>query len=453
MLNTRPPSKASSRAVGRQRPGERGAVLVQVAIAMVGLIAFNALVVDYGILWLARRQAQNAADAGAMAGAIRLAFVDFNDQPGARTWAVDTAKLNFVWGEEPDVLDTDVDFPTCPPGSPGEGTDGACIRVNVYRNQRVNGKPIPTIFGNLFNVAEQGVKASATAQVVAANSTECLRPWAIVDRWDELGDDYPIGAAEDDWNFSVGFEDPPDLYVPPNPGDPNDPDDDNPGTGFTVEDDYGTQFAIKMPPPGQEGDIISSGWFRSIDIPRLDNTNYGAAAHNANILGCGGVPTGYAPYGQDCPEDIGNDDIIYWAQRGCYRVQTGNLGSQRLAIEELISRDSGAVWTGGTSGGITGSAFDPGESPRIVPIGIMDIADYLAQDPTGNNGVVKMVNILGFFIEGMGSIENGQISMADTQGPEQSVIGRLMTIPGDMLDTGGQVDPESAFMLTIMLVR
>ncbi len=39
-------------------------MLVQVAIALVGLIAFSAFVIDYGVMWVARRQAQNAADAG-----------------------------------------------------------------------------------------------------------------------------------------------------------------------------------------------------------------------------------------------------------------------------------------------------------------------------------------------------------------------------------------------------
>ena len=51
---------------------ERGAILMQVGVAMVGLLAFAALVTDYGVLWAARRQAQNAADAAALAGAISL---------------------------------------------------------------------------------------------------------------------------------------------------------------------------------------------------------------------------------------------------------------------------------------------------------------------------------------------------------------------------------------------
>src|SRR5687767_10703838 len=59
---------------------EGGAILIQVAIASVVLIAFTSFVVDYGILWVSRREAQNAADAGAMAGAVALAFDNFTDR-------------------------------------------------------------------------------------------------------------------------------------------------------------------------------------------------------------------------------------------------------------------------------------------------------------------------------------------------------------------------------------
>ena len=75
----------------RHVTSERGAVLVQVAIALVGLMALSAFVIDYGVLWASRRQAQNAADAAAMAGAISMAFVDMNDQALARQAAIDVA--------------------------------------------------------------------------------------------------------------------------------------------------------------------------------------------------------------------------------------------------------------------------------------------------------------------------------------------------------------------------
>src|SRR5437762_12197199 len=54
--------------------GERGAILIQVAISILSLTAFSAFVVDYGVFWVARNQAQTAADAGALAGAVALAY-------------------------------------------------------------------------------------------------------------------------------------------------------------------------------------------------------------------------------------------------------------------------------------------------------------------------------------------------------------------------------------------
>ena len=45
-------------------------MLILVALSLVTLIAFTTFVVDYGAMWVGRRQAQNAADAGALAGAV-----------------------------------------------------------------------------------------------------------------------------------------------------------------------------------------------------------------------------------------------------------------------------------------------------------------------------------------------------------------------------------------------
>ena len=113
---------------------ERGAVLVQVAIALLGLTALSAFVIDYGVLWVSRLQAQNAADAAAMAGAISMGFVDMNNQALARQAAIDAANANRVWGALPSINPGDVTFPPCPPGSPGAGSS-ACIQVDLFRNQ------------------------------------------------------------------------------------------------------------------------------------------------------------------------------------------------------------------------------------------------------------------------------------------------------------------------------
>ena len=55
--------------------GERGAVLIQVAVALLALLALSAFVVDYGVMWASRGQAQNSADAGALSGALSLVLL------------------------------------------------------------------------------------------------------------------------------------------------------------------------------------------------------------------------------------------------------------------------------------------------------------------------------------------------------------------------------------------
>lgn len=55
--------------------GERGQVLVIVAVAMTALLAMAGLVIDAGLAWSHRRESQNAADAAAIAGA-RIVGVD-----------------------------------------------------------------------------------------------------------------------------------------------------------------------------------------------------------------------------------------------------------------------------------------------------------------------------------------------------------------------------------------
>ena len=66
-------------------------------------MAFNVFVLDYGVMWVSRRQAQNAADAGALAGAVARGYDDFADPPAsdglAAESATQTAAANLVWNE------------------------------------------------------------------------------------------------------------------------------------------------------------------------------------------------------------------------------------------------------------------------------------------------------------------------------------------------------------------
>ena len=108
---------------------ERGAILIHVAIALLGLIAFSAFSIDHGVMMVSRGQAQTAADAGALAAALYMAN-DGGDEPGAQATGVAAAQANAVWGSQPDITLADVTFPPCPPGAPG--LPDTCVKVDVF---------------------------------------------------------------------------------------------------------------------------------------------------------------------------------------------------------------------------------------------------------------------------------------------------------------------------------
>ncbi|MGE0460834.1 MAG: pilus assembly protein TadG-related protein [Vicinamibacterales bacterium] len=405
---------------------ERGAVLVQVAIAMVGLVAFSAFVIDYGVMWVARRQAQNAADAAAMAGAVSLGFVNMEDQDLAREAALDAAAQNLVWGEPPNVAPEDVTFPVCPPGSPGAGTN-ACIRVDAYRNQ-ARANPLPTFFSRVVGITEQGVRATATAEVLFGDSTDCVKPWAIPDKWIEYRNDQaPPGWGDEDsferyrqnGNGRGQLLNPADYYEPPNaPGGLYGPN----GTGYTRESvglggsDYGRLMTIKT---GNPQDQVSPGWFQPVV---LTPGQTGASHYRNNIASCNSTV-------------IGPGTVL--------QVEPGNMvGPTRQGMAALIAQDPGASWNttlNGGLGGIQGGCMATGActvSPRVVAIPVYNPDIFNAGTPHGRTDIT-IVKILGFFMERM-------------QGND--VVGRIMAYPGTPRDSTSDT-PGAAFVVSIALVR
>ena len=182
---------------------DRGAIIIHVAVALMGLLAFSAFSIDHGVMMVSRGQAQNAADAGALAAALYLAHDDPGNQPGAQSIAVAAAQANSVWGTQPDITLTDVTFPACPPGAPG--IPDTCVKVDVFRNQRAGGNPLPVFFSSLIGVADQGVRATATAQIVSSASASCALPFGVPDYWQELRDDEAGAPAVDDTLYGGRF--------------------------------------------------------------------------------------------------------------------------------------------------------------------------------------------------------------------------------------------------------
>ena len=423
---------------------ERGAILIQVAVAMVGLLSFTAIVADYGVLWTSRRQAQNAADAAALAGAIALLRSPGNyDQ--ARSAAQSVGQLNNVFGLAPNINlgsgdsvdeSEDISFPLCPPGTPGAGTK-SCIRVNIYRNESRD--PLPTFFARLFGQLDQGVKATATAQIGSGNQIQCLLPFAVVDRWadnfDENKDNtffpYDSLTGTTGWSQNDIFQPTSgDVYIPPYAG--------NTGqTGWQVDVDYGRQLIMK-------GGLntYSSGWAQQIDLP--DST--GSKDYKWNIENCNTLPVGIATEAETCNvEDPPN---------GCISIKTGMAqGPTSSGINFVVDKDPDAQWVPGTGG-------DPGSvvggqgmsSPRIRPIVIVDINNYISQGCNGTTCIGKVANIIGFFVEGM--CKDVTLDPGYTcPNPKKDVVGRIVTLPGSYATGVGTVDPNAAFVEVVRLVR
>lgn len=410
---------------------ERGAVLVHVAIALVGLLAFSTFVVDYGVMWAARRQAQNSADAAALAGAVSMGFVDMTNQALARQSALDVASQNRVWGAPPDVTPGDVTFPVCPPGSPGAGTS-SCIRVDVFRTnyQRAGGNPLPIFFGNLVGITEQGVRATATAEVLFGAATDCVKPFAIADKWVENRNDQgPVGWSETDtferYDPRTGAVlAPADYYEAPDaPGGSYAPN----GTGFTREStalggsDHGRYIVLKSSNGPAGTDPLAPGWYHPVVINPAEGP--GGANYRDNIATCD-------------PTVIGPGTVL--------QVEPGAMvGPTAQGMRDLIALDPLATWNpdlyGPGRGGVSGGCMATGAcavSPRLVAIPVFNPDTYDAGRASGRVDIT-VVKVLGFFVDRM-------------QGND--VAGYITTYPSAPR-SGTSSTPGAAFVVSIALVR
>jgi len=459
---------------------ERGAILIQVAVASIVLIAFSMFIVDYGVMWVSRSQAQNAADSGALAGAVALAFDDFDDHTAAgpaKQAALRFALLNKVFGEDPDVqVNTDVIFYSDDPTKfPAECSNDSCIRVDVYRTDKGGrSNPLPMMFGQLVGLSDQGVRATATAKAAGGNAALCVKPWVVADRWDENADgddDYMTGPIT--WSESSSF-DPvtdlddgfPDSYVQRTA--------DEFGTGFgQARDDgtlldYGYQFILRTGNYGSgEIGLTSSGWVMTVSLPpnpELGISGGGTPETAANISDCTAATVAIADPSEQCteasstePDEDGN--IIM----PCLDVKTG---AAWTPLEDDLEAWIGAesmddMWLKNGANGGVGEPSRSG-SGRIIPLALFDPQHYANGVENGGfngtNGVVRVVNVLGFFVEGtcdgggaFGSFFQESYLPCSTNGQNNDLVGRLVSIPGQQVGAG-DVGP-GAFVYVIRLIR
>jgi Flp pilus assembly protein TadG len=394
--------------IQRLRRDERGISLVFVSFGLMGFLAATTLAIDVGMMMTARSQAQNAADAGALAGATALVFNDFNNRSAtgpAVTSAIGTAQANAVMGEAPSVLPADVTFPNDPAGNPNR------VAVQVFRTTE-RGNPIPTFLGSMFGVPTASLGASATAEASPSTAATCVKPFMIPDKWREVSDDrgIPDGpwTVNSDFNIVDNRNQPlanPDVYVPLGQAG---------YTGYSTAD-YGTMLVIRA----GTGNNIFPTMYYSWSMP----SNTGADDYSNNISGCNSfhIPLpgpGHPPF--------------YMTQ------EPGNMvGPTNQGIDDLIARDRTAEFDRSCNCVRNSHPTDgAGVSPRITPLPLYDPMYYATGKMNGRNADFKLANVMGFFIDH----RNGN-----------DVYGYVMPVLGT-IDGAGPA-PVGALPQTIRLVQ
>jgi Flp pilus assembly protein TadG len=385
-------SRSESASTGQLRRRERGAVLVHVAVAMMGLLAFSALSIDLGTLWVARAQAQNAADAAALAGSVSLAYVDPSDVDAARASAQAIVQQHQIWGQAIQPSAVTMVTGSCPSGSPS--TPGECLGVTVFRGSSY-GTPLPVFFSRLFGMGSTDLWASATAKVLPGNTSSCVRPIAIMDSWQ---------PGSGPWSFDERFA-PPDIYQVTG----------HTSTLLNVSRPLGRgEVQVPEPPAGNH--------YFNLDLPRVGSPMYGGDYHQRyldNWASCNGINI-----------EIGQE-VGYW-----------DAGHEETTIsaQNLIGTDPGAYWDGTA---IRGSAFQV--SPRLLTIALVDPQFYIDQQPVplaDRRYVVR--NLVGFFLEE---------AYSPAPGLEFPLRGVFVRVPGAFSASADTVAAESSFLTNVALVR
>ena len=324
---------------------ERGMSMVFVGVGFMAFLAATTLAIDVGMFMTARSQAQNAADAGALAGAISLLYDDYDNRsasgPAVQS-SIAAAHENDVISADVSVLPADVTFPLSPSGLNNR------VRVHVYRTG-ARSNPVPTMMGRFFGVSQVNIDAVATAEASNANAMTCVKPFTIPDRWLEGGT--RLSEADDTYDSTQ------DRYIPSGPN----------YTGYNAERDKGMELMIRA----GTGNNIQPSFYFSYAIGGIT----GGDEYRWNIANC-------------------NTTLMGWGD--LLVAEPGDMvGPTMQGVDDLIDQDPDARWDDDLDKPV--STMYP--SPRVVGIPLYDPEYYDTGKRSGRNADLKIANYLGFFIE------------------------------------------------------
>ena len=327
---------------------ESGFSLVFVAVGFMGFLAASMLAIDVGMVMTARSQAQNSADAGALAGATALVYNDWDDRtptgPAVRN-ARAGALGNQVMARVVDVKTSDVTFPLDPTGQANR------VKVDVFRTA-ARGNPVSTLIAQYFGISTADISATATAEASPADAMTCVLPFTVPDRWDEK--QTPPFDPND--SFDSG-----DVYIGPR--------DKVNYTGYDAVRDKGMIVRLKA----DNGTKLAPSFYYPYAVPG----STGASDYRWNIGHC-------------------NTNVMEFDQ--VYNPEPGMMtGPTKQGMDDLIALDPSAYWDTATNQVV--STMKP--SPRVRAIPLFDPAYYANGKQNGRNASLKFVNYMGFFIEEM----------------------------------------------------
>jgi hypothetical protein len=368
-----------SRSAGR----ERGATLLFVAVALVALLSIAALAIDLGILYVARNEAQRAADAAALAGAYTFITSGCTSQGGCvaggaqETQARQQAELigtqNSIIGQGALIQDGDINFAYPTPEEPQ-------ITVMVERSS-ARGDAIPTIFAKLFGVASSGISASATAEAynpsgAASGSppvgTTCVAPF-LVPNCDPNHYNTPAGNANTACGSNSGY------FIDPNTGAIENGSSPNSVIGQVWQLHYGSTGPSNGGAPSQWYLLAYNGSQSGSNLKQF------IAECSPITINCGDQLQTYNGKSNG-PVDQGVED----------RIHAGGLGMNQG--QDTIDTSSGPPFpiTGGlnnpASNLVGQSYFGPSDSVVTVPI-------YNGQSLSSGGSTVTVIGFMQLFLQ------------------------------------------------------
>jgi hypothetical protein len=282
------------------------------------------------------------------------------------------------------------------------------VRVDVFRDED-HGNPLPTFFGPVLGIMAQDVRATATAVVAPGNSTTCLKPWAIPDKWIEHRPVTKSWAPGDVFNRYVEggpgagtLLSPADDYIPPSAG------------GMALATELGLQLSMTFADP-LSSDPITTGYLLPVSLP-------GANTYALNITSCNG-------------QLLALNAVLP-------TESSGVLADTISGFSDLIDADAGASWDSATNSIQDSCAPGPcgAVSPRLVAVALYNVEQYQLMRATGGcpPGCITVSNIIGVFIESSNS---------------SGAVGYVTKYPGLITEAAPVLSESSSFLPVIALVR